>query len=67
MLVQVHWELANGESNNMRDSFKTVAEAVDKLVPKSPDVRTVAAFQIANPEDPSRLFAQREAGKPPGA
>lgn len=56
MLVQVRWETTAGVSNVLRSSFKTVAEAVDKLVPKSPDVKTVAAFQVVNPEDPTRLF-----------
>lgn len=67
MLVQVRWETSKGESNNMRGSYKTVAEAVDTLVPKSPDIRTVAAFQVINPEDPSRLFAKPVVDMPPGA
>lgn len=67
MLVQVRWELNTGEVNGARDSFKTVAEAIESLVPKTPNVRSINAAQIVNPEDTARLFAGPTTNKPPGA
>lgn len=67
MLVQVRWETNKSESHVLRSSFKTIAEALDRLVPKTVDVRTVSAMHILNPEDTARLFSGPAVDKPPGA